>query len=240
MHPLIRVARQTGLFYLGLAVAGALGFLLIRSRLFVADDPTATLSNLLAHDSLARAGIAFELLTVLTQALAAAWFYRLFHAADRYRAAAIAAFGLANALAVLTSAALLATALESAQAGDPATTVQLLYRLSGHVWSVGGLFFGLWLIPMGWSVLTTGWMPRLLGWVLIVGGCCFVLGAYVRYLVPGSDAAADALAYPATVGEFWMIGYLLVFGIRRTALDHPPATHPQPRPDAAAVDPVVG
>ncbi|GIF71599.1 DUF4386 domain-containing protein [Asanoa siamensis] len=226
--PSIRTARLTGLFYLGLAVAGGLSFLLIRSRLFVADDPAATLANLLDHESLARAGIAFELLTVLTQALAAAWFYRLFHAANRFAAAAIAAFGLVNAVAVLVSSALLATALETARAGGDAAPVQLLHTVSGHLWSVGGLFFGLWLIPMGRCVLDSGWMPRALGWLLVAGGAGYVLSAFVRYLSPDTATIADTLAYPATAGELWMIGYLLIRGARRQAPDRSPAATPQP------------
>src|SRR5262245_5877096 len=90
MHPLIRTARTTGLLSLGLAISGALGFLLIRPRLFAADDPAATLAHLVQHESLARAGIALELLTVLTQALAAAWFYRLFRGPRSVAAAGIA------------------------------------------------------------------------------------------------------------------------------------------------------
>ena len=56
----IRTARTTGLFYLGLAISGALGFLLIRPRLF-ADDAGATLANLVEHESRAppRGGVAF-------------------------------------------------------------------------------------------------------------------------------------------------------------------------------------
>ena len=75
---LVRTARETGLAYLGLAVTGLLGFLLIRSQLFVADDPQATLANLTEHETLARLGVALELGVVLTQALVAVWFYRLF------------------------------------------------------------------------------------------------------------------------------------------------------------------
>jgi hypothetical protein len=74
MHALIRTARTTGLFYLGLAIAGLLGFVIIRSRLFTADDPATTLAHLVDNQSLARAGVALELLIVLTQALAAIWF----------------------------------------------------------------------------------------------------------------------------------------------------------------------
>ena len=66
-------------------------------------------------------------------------------------------------------------------------------------------------------------MPRPLGWVLVGGGIAYVLSAFVRYLVPEAQVAPrDALAYPATVGEFWIIIYLLAIGVRRSALDEAP------------------
>ncbi|MEU8611369.1 DUF4386 domain-containing protein [Actinoplanes sp. NPDC048791] len=208
------MARTTGVFYLGLAVAGGLGFLLIRPRLFAAGDAAATLAHLIEHDGLVRAGIALELLVVLTQALTAVWFYRLFRKVDSIAAGSIAAFGLVNAVAILTSAALLATAADVARdpVGDAAAGVQLMYLVSGHLWTVGGLFFGLWLIPMGWCVLRSGSMPRALGWILLGGGLGYVLSPFVAYLVPAAGGVADVLALPASVGEFWMIGYLLVRG----------------------------
>jgi len=216
------LARTTGLFYLGLAVAGLFGFLLIRPRLFVADDAAATLARLVEHEGLARAGIALELLIVLTQALAAVWFYRLFREVDAVAAGSIAAFGLVNAVAILGSAALLATAAEVAlhPVGDAAASVQVLYLVSGHLWTAGALFFGLWLIPMGWCVLRSGRMPRPLGWVLIGGGVGYVLSPFVAYLVPGAGVLADVLAVPASVGEFWIIGYLLVRGVGARSLPH--------------------
>jgi hypothetical protein len=224
MHTLIRTARTTGLFYLLLAIGGFLGFLVIRSQLFAADDPAATLAHLVDNPPLARAGVAMELLIVVTQALAAIWFYRLFRTADPLAASGIAAFGLVNAVTILVSAALLATAAEVAvdPVGDAATTVQVLYLVSGNLWGVGALFFGLWLIPMGSCVLRSGWMPRPLGWILIGGGIGYLLSAFIRYLAPEAQVVAGALAYPATVGEFWMLIYLLAIGVRRRALDQAP------------------
>jgi hypothetical protein len=221
MPPLIRTARVTGLLYLGLAVADGLGYLFVRSKLFVDGDPDATLANLVGHESLARTGVALELLIVPTKALVAVWFYRLFRIVDQVAAASITAFGLVNAVVVLCSAALLGTAVDLAgePVGDTASGVQLLYLVSGGLWNVGGIFFGLWLIPIGWCVLRSGWMPRALGWILVAGGVGYVLGAFGRYLVPGMPALVDALALPATVGELWMIGYLLIRGVRRHALD---------------------
>ncbi|TBL41999.1 DUF4386 domain-containing protein [Verrucosispora sp. SN26_14.1] len=223
MHPLIRTARATGLFYLSLAIAGALGFLTVRPRIFAAGDADATLAHLVGNESLARVGIALELLVVLAQTFTAVWFYRLFRTVDTTGAGSIAAFGMVNAVAILGSAAMLATAVEVATDpfGDAAHTVQLLYLVSGHLWTVGGIFFGLWLIPMGWCVLRSGWLPRALGWTLVVGGVGYVLNAFAAYLVPGAGLLADLLVVPATVGEFWILGYLIVRGVRRSALSEP-------------------
>ncbi|MFI7133118.1 DUF4386 domain-containing protein [Nonomuraea sp. NPDC050153] len=234
MHALIRTARTTGLLYLGLAITGALGFLLIRPRLFAAGDPGATLAHLVDHESLARAGVALELLIVVTKALTVAWFYRLFRTAHPLAASGIAAFGLVNAVAVLSSAALLATAVQVALApiGDAAAVVQVLYLVSGNLWGVGAVFFGLWLIPMGSCVLRSGWMPRPLGWILIGGGIGYLLSAFIGYLAPDAQGIADALTVPATVGELWMVGYLLIRGVRRHALDQAPSGAPTAAPAA--------
>ncbi|MET7393797.1 DUF4386 domain-containing protein [Dactylosporangium sp. NPDC005572] len=233
-HALTRTARMTGLFYLGNAITGVLGFLIVRPQLFAADDPNATLANLVAHESLARAGVALELGMVVTQTLAAVWFHRLFRTADPVAASGIAAFGLVNAIVGLVSAALLATAVGVSvdPVGDAAANVQVLYLVSDNLWGVGALFFGLWLVPMGWCVLRSGWMPRVLGWVLVAGGAGYVLSAFIRYLAPDAQVVAEALAYPASVGEFWMVGYLLIRGVRRHVRDEASTVH-QPTPVAS-------
>ena len=83
---LVGTARTTGLLYLGLAITGVLGFQLVRGQLYVADDPGGTLSNLVEHASMARLGIVLELGIVLTQALTAVWFFRLFRRVDSFAA----------------------------------------------------------------------------------------------------------------------------------------------------------
>lgn len=228
MDALPRIARQTGLAYLALAITGMLGFLVIRPRLFVADDPAATLANLQAHDALARWGIALELGIVLAQALAAVGFFRLFRPVNTTAAGSVAAFGLVNSVAVLGSAALLASARAVAGApngiADPAGLVHALYQVSDGFWAGGNLFFGLWLVPMGHLVLASSWMPRLLGRILMVGGVGYVLSGFVLTVAPGAPGWVETvLVASATVGEFWMIGYLLVRGVRRTASVEPRA-----------------
>jgi hypothetical protein len=222
VQSLVRTARATGLWYLGLAVTGALGFLLIRPRLFSEGDPSETLAHLVAQEPLARAGIALELGIVITQVLAALWFYRLFRPVDRFVAGTLVLFGVVNAVAILASAAFLATALDAALGnatggGGTAALAQLMYLVSGNLWGVAAVFFGLWLIPMGWLVRRSGWMPRLLGVLLMIGGVGYLLSAFVSYLLPEVELLADVLTIPATLGELWIIGYLLIYGVRSSA-----------------------
>lgn len=230
MTSLKTTARMTGLFYLGLAITGMLGFLLIRPALHDPASAAATAANLVAQEGLARLGIALEMGIILTQALVAVWFFKLFRAADDFAAGSIAAFGLLNAAILMVSAvaltAALAVALDPALApgGDAAATAQLMYVLSTASWSTGEIFFGLWLIPMGYAVLASGWMPRVLGYILIVGGVGYMLSSFVQVLLPGLPEAVDAvLTIPATIGEFWIIGYLLIFGVRSSAVEPQPA-----------------
>jgi Domain of unknown function (DUF4386) len=215
-----RTARTTGLLYLGLAVTGLLGAVVIQAQLFSDGDPAGTLANLTDDEWLARAGIAVKLGLVVFQALTAMWFYRLFRSVDAFAAGSLAAFGMVNAVAIMISAAILASALEVstdaslAAPGGAAATVQLLYVVSEQIWGVAGTFFGLWLIPMGWLVIRSRWLPRLLGWLLIGGGAGYVIGAFIRFLADGADLVADLLTIPATIGEFWIIGYLIIVGVR--------------------------
>lgn len=202
-----RTARWTGVAYLALAAFGAVGFLIVRP-LAVTDSGWASL------------GVALELGTVTTQAAAAVGFFALFRHDRPVAAFAIAGFGLANAVAILGSAAMLTTIValgdDAAMTGG-ADAAPLLRLIADAFWTVGGVFFGLWLMPMGWFILATGRMPRVLGGILIIGGAGYLVSAVLTAALPGSAPVADMLSLPATAGELWMVGYLLSVGIRSAA-----------------------
>ena len=221
MNPLTRTARATGAWYLALAVSGMIGFLLVRPQLYVQGDTHETLTRLSDNAQLAHASVVVEMVVVLTQALAALFFYKLIAGSNRVAAVGVMAFGLMNSAAIMASAMFMATAVavvgdsSLAPGGDPAATVGLLGELSTNAWAVGNLFFGLWLIPMGWFVLQSGRMPRLLGWFLLIGGAGYLLAAVIEASVEAAPALLiNGLPLGATIGELWMVGYLLVKGIR--------------------------
>ena len=66
--------------------------------------------------------------------------------------------------------------------------------------------------------IRSGWLPRPLGWVLIAGGVAYVLSAIVDSVFSNADLISQLLTVPATVGELWIMGYLIIVGVhsRRT------------------------
>jgi len=127
------IVRFTGVTYLGLAVAGLVGFIVVRSKLFVPDNAEVTLTNLIEQESLARIGIAAYLSIVLFQALTAMSFFALFRRVNSFAAATLTTFGMVNAVAILVGTMFSATALhvvlnpQFAPSCDAAATAVTVY-----------------------------------------------------------------------------------------------------------------
>lgn len=109
-----------------------------------------------------------------------------------------------------------------AQRRSSATTAGLdgLADLSVSTYQTGfvtaQLFFSAWLFPLGWLVLRSGFLPRLLGWLLILDGVGVLVWFLQAFLVP--DHAA--ISYPAWavgfVAELGLALWLVIRGVSRT------------------------
>jgi len=215
---LIKTARLTGVLYLLLAISGLFGFIIFHPQIFVTDDPQKTTTNLINLGPISRIRLLFELAIIVSQALAAVWFYKLFYDINKRAALTLGIWGTVNSVVIMVSAISMSSAIGIANSTsttlqEKTILIQLLVEIISNAWSIGGLFFGLWLIPMGYIVISSGRMPIWLGRVLIIGGIGYILQTFFKCSGVQSPYL-DILVIPATVGEFWMIGYLLIFGIR--------------------------
>ncbi len=214
---LVATARMTGIWYLAMAISGILGFLVFHPQIFDRIDPQKTLTNLIDFSSLARTRLLLEFVIIVSQALTAVWFYKLFKNINEWAAWTVGIWGMINSVVIIISAISMSTAIEIASSSqnvqDKLILIELLGSLISNAWSVGGLFFGLWLIPLGYIITSSKRMPLWLGRTLIAGGIGYLLSTTIKY--SGIEIPFSVyLTVPATIGEFWMIGYLLIFGIR--------------------------
>ncbi len=210
-------ARLTGVFYLSLAISGVLGFLIFHPKIFIVGEPASTLQNIISNESAIRIRLLLELGIVLSQVLTAVWFYKLFRPINEWASWSVAIWGTVNAVVILISAismgAMINVAASSFSSDEQILLISVLHNVISNAWATGSLFFGLWLIPMGYIITHSRRMPVWLGYTLIIGGLGYVLSTFFHY--SGIESSfIDYLTLPATIGEFWMIGYLLIFGIR--------------------------
>ncbi|MDY2587810.1 DUF4386 domain-containing protein [Winogradskyella aquimaris] len=214
----INTARITGVWYLMLAISGILGFMVFHSQIFVSSNPEQTLTNLVELESTARIRLLLEFAIVISQALTAVWFFKLFKDNYEWEAWTLGIWGIVNASAIMISAISIASAISVANSDisameDKVLLIEVFQNIISNAWGVGGIFFGLWLFPMGYIVIKSKRMPVWLGRVIVLGGIGYLISTFIRYA--GIDFSFNRFfTLPATIGEFWMIGYLLIFGIR--------------------------
>jgi len=215
---LIKTARLTGVWYLILAISGIVGFMVFQPKIFVTSNAQQTLNNLINFGAISRLRLLIELMIIVSQALAALWFYKLFRDTNKYASTAIGIWGTVNAVVIMVSAIAMNSAIDIANSTtqtieNKQVLIELLVGLMTNAWSIGGLFFGLWLIPMGYVVTTSQRMPVWLGRMLMIGGSGYLIQTFMK-CYGFQSPYIDTLVIPATIGEFWMIGYLLIYGIR--------------------------
>ena len=69
-------------------------------------------------------------------------------------------------------------------AGQLQALVPLMLNLHQLGISIAGIFWGLWLLPMGYLVFKSGFLPKILGVLLIIGGIGYLVDSFAAFLLP--------------------------------------------------------
>ena len=77
------------------------------------------------------------------------------------------------------------------------------------------MFFGLWLVPLGYLAHRSGWFPKALALLLVVAAGCYLVDLFTAFLVPDLNQLIHTFIWiPCAAAEIWMVGYLLAVGVR--------------------------
>ena len=205
----MRTARLAGLLYLVVAVCGGFAELLARARVRASDDVAEALRE---NAGLMKAAFAADLVAFTAFLLVGIALYALFR--EVHRTAAITMLTM-NAVAVAIQGLNMvnhAGAMLAAERGSDDVAV-LFLDLHGVGYLIAQIFFGGWLIPLGYLVVRSGAVPRPFGYALVVGGVGYLLGLVVELVAPGADGAALALGMLGGVSEIAFLLWLLVTGV---------------------------
>jgi hypothetical protein len=226
MNPTPRAARLTGLLYLVVVLAGPFVLLYVPGKLFVRGDAAATAVRILEHETLFRTSIVVGAVSQLFFVAAALALYRLLRSVQAEVAAAMAILILIPApLAVAGTANEIATlalleggdflaAFEPAQRQALALLLLEFDRLGVYA---AELYWGLWLLPLGWLVGRSRFLPKAIGFWLAGNGVAYVAIAASGMVAPQRAAAVMTYATPLLFGEVALTLWLLIFGVRAPA-----------------------
>jgi hypothetical protein len=210
------LARTAGLLYLAVVVLGGWAELVVRGTVHVPGDAAATAANLVGHEALFRWGLAADVLMATAFVFLGLALHRLLHHVDERAATALLVFVSVGAGSILLNLALHLGALRAAT--DPTAAdglALLLLDLHGYGYALGGVFFGLWLLPMGYLAQRSELFPTALGVLLVVGCFAWIADPLIAFALPGAPALLRTLVeVPTTVAELGLMLYLLVRGVR--------------------------
>ena len=220
-----KTSRLAGLLYLIVVATGVFSLAYVPSQIALADDPHATVSNIMTSESLFRFGIATFMVMQVAFVLLPLVLFRLLRTVRETVATLMVALAVVSvpiALVSLSSrldALSLLTDPRYATAWTPQQLqAEVLLALGdyGNGLHITKLFWGLWLFPFGYLVLRSGFLPKILGQLLILGCLGYVIDVFGELFVPAyADAAISRFVrLPASVGEIGTCLWLLIVGAR--------------------------
>ena len=224
-------ARVAGLLYLLGAIIAPVGLMLVPSKLIVPGNATATADHIRASESLLRIGIASELIHQVIFIFLVLALYRLFKVVDQNLAALMVVLGalvsvpivflsVLNEIAalVLLSGADFVSVFDKSQLD---TLAYLFLRLHSQGINLAAIFWGLWLFPFGILVIRSGFIPRVLGILLMIAGFAYPIDSFTSLLLPQHADLVSRFAMVLFFGELPIIFWLLIWGAKVPPSDAP-------------------
>ncbi|MEU5941159.1 DUF4386 domain-containing protein [Micromonospora sp. NPDC047548] len=217
------LARITGSLYLIVAVFTIFAGL-VNTRIVESGDAASTADNIDTSATLFRIGFVSELVGATVFLLTGMALYLLLKHVNQMAAAAMVTFvavsvaiqslNLLNQKAALTIATGRGHTGAFAPAGSDQLTV-LFADIQRDGYLIAQTYFGLWLLPLGYLVVRSGYFPKVLGVLLVIGCFGHLVDVFARFLAPAFGVNISPFAMtPAAVAELSFIAWLLVKAVR--------------------------
>jgi hypothetical protein len=213
--------RTAGLLYLLGSVPGFFALLYVPGKLFVHGDPIATAHNIAAHELLFRWGIFGSLICQAVFIFVALALYQLLKGVDRRYAALMVILitvpvpiGFVNELNSV-AALMLARGSSLVPVVDESQRIawmRFFLDLRGAGYDLAGIFWGLWLFPLGLLVYRSGFIPKLLGILLMAGCFAYLANSFTSLVLPSFADAVARWMDPVQLVEMVFMLWLLIRG----------------------------
>lgn len=214
-------ARLAGVCYLITIGVGAFDHLFVAGKLIVTGDPAATAHNIIASASLYR--LAFAMESIPVYAAVTVLLYELFKPVNRSLSLLAALSSLLGGAVgavigvlqlapfVILGGAPYLRVFDVAQRQALALLCLELHKLG---FTISLVFFGFYCLLLGWLIVASSFMPRIVGMLMAVAGLAYMIYSLADFVAP---SAAESLSTAAValggLGEAALTLWLLAAGL---------------------------
>jgi hypothetical protein len=174
-------------------VFGALGEMVLPGRIIVSGDAAATAANIVNHPTLFRFSFAAYMVEGICDVALCVFWYILLRPVDRNLALLSAFMGMTSMItfAVAQGSFFLSSVIIRDTAGmgvfpqaEREALAMLAVRAAGTIAYLFICFYGIASLLRGYLIARSGYLPRVIGILLMIGGAGFILRSVTYILVP--------------------------------------------------------
>lgn len=220
MNTKIPTDRLAGALYLVVVVTGVFSLMYVPTQVTITDGPGTVANHLAANAAVFRGGIAAFVINQVAFLMLPFALFSLLHTVHKSAAVSMVALAVAGVPIALIGVVFKLVALDVLEqccgqsiASDQRDSLAMMF-LNGYdnALLVATLFWGLWLLPFGYLVIRSGFLPRSLGALLILGGLGY-LAQVILEILASQTGVPGWILLPAAGGEIGICLWLLFIGI---------------------------
>lgn len=220
-----KTARIAGLLYLIVVLTGIFNLMYVPSKLIVWDNASVTFNNILESETLFRLGIMAGIICYTAFLILPIVLYKLLNQVNKTYAigmVTLAVISVPLSLVNLLNKVNVLTLIDKAQylqvieADELQAQVLLYLDFYNNGIEIASVFWGLWLLPFGYLVFKSGFLPKILG-ICLMAGCFGYLTNFIGGFLFQNYAGlgiARFVTLPASIGEIGICLWLLIIGIK--------------------------
>jgi hypothetical protein len=217
-----KIARLAGLFYLIYILTTVLATI-VRSRIIVFGDAAATANNIMSSQLLFRFGFVTQLVSAAFFLLAAWALYVLLKPVNNNLALLFLLLNLGGVAVECTNMLNLFAALPFLsganylnvfQTGQLQAIAMSFLNSYTNGFMIAQIFYGTWLLPLGYLVYKSRFLPRLLGMVLILDFFGILFWFFQLFLFPSYGVASYPSYVVGFIAEVSISLWLLIKGVK--------------------------
>jgi hypothetical protein len=215
-----RTARVAAFVFLIIFFLGMSTELFIRPGMIVPGDAAATVKNIAASESLFRLSLVSDLIRLTLLMLLPLILYKLLNPVNKTIAALMVIFSLVSVpISMLNELNHFAVLLLSSGAGyltvfkaDQLNALVMFFLELRKYGTFIPQVLSFWVFLLGYLVFKSGFLPRILGVLLMLAGLCYTVSAVLFLLFPNFDAMILGLF--AFIAESLFYLWLLIKGVK--------------------------